>query len=98
MRPVSLNQEDGVARKSRELARRGPAVDPQDEPSVEWGWHGGFPRGMVVAGWATVVILLLMNLGNHQGRTENVWLTGIAIVMAIGLVLHAVRKRNAWRR
>jgi hypothetical protein len=27
-----------------------------------------------------------------------VWLTGLAIVMAIGLVLHSVRKRTAWRR
>jgi Protein of unknown function (DUF2631) len=86
-----------VARNTRELARR-PAVDPADEPSAEWGWHGGFPRGMVVAGWVSVFILLVMNLGNHQGRTENVWLTGLAIVMAIGLVLHSVRKRTAWRR
>jgi Protein of unknown function (DUF2631) len=93
-----VDPEDGVARNSRELARRGPAVDPRDEPSAAWGWHGGFPRGMLVAGWASVVILLLMNLGNHQGRIENIWLTGLAVVMAIGLVLHSVRKRNAWRR
>jgi hypothetical protein len=53
---------------------------------------------MLIAGWVTVFILLVMNLGNHQGRVENVWLTGLAIVMAIGLVLHSVRKRTAWRR
>ena len=86
-----------MARNSRELARR-PAVDPHDEPSAEWGWHGGFPRGMVIAGWVSVLALLAMNLGNHTGRIENVWLTGLAIVMAIGLVMHSVRKRNAWRR
>jgi hypothetical protein len=92
-----VNMEDGVARNSRELARR-PAVDPQDEPSVEWGWHGGFPRGMMIAGWASVVILLLFTIGNHEGRTEDLWLIGSAVVMALGLVLHSVRKRNAWRR
>jgi hypothetical protein len=86
-----------VARNTPELARR-PAVDPQDEPSVEWGWHGEFPRGMLIAGWASVFIILVMNIGNHTGRVENLWLTGIAIVMAIGLVLHSVRKRHAWRR
>jgi hypothetical protein len=86
-----------VARNSRELARR-PAVDPQDEPSVEWGWHGGFPRGMMIAGWVSVLVLLAMTIGNHQGRTENVWLIGLALFMAFGLVLHSVRKRNAWRR
>jgi hypothetical protein len=86
-----------VARNSRELAQR-PAVDPQDEPSAEWGWHGGFPRGMLVAGWAVVLTLLAFNIGNHEGHTANVWLTGIAIAMAFGLVLHSARKRHAWRR
>jgi hypothetical protein len=88
-----------VARNTRELAKR-PAVDPQDEPSVEWGWHGGFPRGMVIAGWVSVVILLLMNFTNNNltNNTANVWLTGLAIAMAIGLVLHSIRKRHAWRR
>ena len=86
-----------MARNSRELAQR-PAVDPQDEPSVEWGWHGGFPRGEVIAGWVCVVILLLFMIGNHQGRTEDLWLIGLAAVMAIGLIMHSMRRRNAWRR
>jgi hypothetical protein len=86
-----------VARNTRELAQR-PAVDPQDEPSAEWGWHGGFPKGMVIAGWVSVFIILAMIIGNHTGRVENLWLIGIALVMALGLVLHSVRKRTAWRR
>ncbi|OZM78351.1 DUF2631 domain-containing protein [Pseudonocardia sp. MH-G8] len=86
-----------MARNTRELAQR-PAVDPQDEPSAEWGWHGGFPKGMVIAGWVSVFILLAMIIGNHTGRVENLWLIGIALVMALGLVLHSVRKRTAWRR
>ena len=86
-----------MARNTRELAQR-PAVDPQDEPSAEWGWHGGFPKGMVIAGWVSVFILLAMNIGNHTGRVENLWLIGIALVMAVGLVLHSARKRTAWRR
>jgi hypothetical protein len=90
-------QEDGVARNSRELARR-PAVDPQDEPSVEWGWHGDFPRGKMIAGWVSVAILLLLQIGHHQGRTENLWLVGFAVVIAFGLIMHTVRKRHAWRR
>ena len=86
-----------MARNSRELAQR-PAVDPQDEPSAEWGWHGGFPRGEVIAGWVCVVILLLFLLGNHTGRVEDLWLIGLAVIMAIGLIMHSVRRRNAWRR
>ena len=86
-----------MARNSRELARR-PAVDPQDEPSAEWGWHGDFPRGKMLAGWASVGILLLFLVGNHQGRTEDIWLVGTAVVLAFVLVLSVLRKRNAWRR
>jgi hypothetical protein len=92
-----VDLEDGVARNSRELARR-PVVDPQDEPSAEWGWHGGFPRGSVIAGWATVVILLLLTIGNHEGTTEDIWLVGFAVLIAFGLVMHTIRRRNAWRR
>jgi Protein of unknown function (DUF2631) len=97
MSPLIGEEEGVVARTSRELAQR-PAVDPQDEPSAEWGWHGGFPRGEVIAGWACVVILLLFLIGNHTGRVEDLWLIGVAAVMAVGLVLHSVRRRNAWRR
>ncbi|MFD1519495.1 DUF2631 domain-containing protein [Pseudonocardia yunnanensis] len=97
MRPTSVDLEDGVARNSRELAQR-PAVDPLDEPSAEWGWHGGFPRGSVIAGWVSVVILLLLTIGNHEGSTEDIWLVGTAALIAFGLILHAIRRRHAWRR
>ena len=92
-----MDLEDGVARNSRELAQR-PAVDPLDEPSAEWGWHGGFPRGSVIAGWVSVVILLLLTIGNHEGSTEDIWLVGAAVLIAFGLILHAMRRRHAWRR
>ena len=88
-----------MARKTRELARR-PEVDPEDEPSVEWGWHGSFPRGSVIAGWVVVVILILFNFTNNNltNNTANVWLTCLAVAMAIGLIMHSIRQRNAWRR
>lgn len=86
-----------MARNSREVVKRS-TVDPADEPSAEWGWHGGFPRGMMIAGWFSVVALILMLIGNHQGRTEDLWLIGSAVAVALALVLHTVRKRNAWRR
>jgi hypothetical protein len=92
-----VDLEDGVARNSRELAQR-PAVDPLDEPSAQWGWHGGFPRGSVIAGWVSVVILLLLTIGNHEGSTEDIWLVGAAVLIAFGLILHAIRRRHAWRR
>ena len=86
-----------MARNSHELAQR-PTVDPDEEPSVEWGWHGSFPKGSIIAGCVCVAIIFAMLIGNHTGRTEDIWLIGVGIAMIAALILHTVRKRNAWRR
>lgn len=91
-----------MAGTGQELAKsngRAPAtVDPEDEPSVAWGWHGGFPRGTLIAGWFTVVLLLLMTIGNHEGHVEDIYLVGIAILVAYGLIRLMKRQRHSWRR
>ncbi|MBK1786740.1 DUF2631 domain-containing protein [Prauserella cavernicola] len=78
--------------------RSGTEVDTRDEPSAEWGWHGGFPKATRFAGWFTVFALLIMLIGNHENNTENVWLVGMAIAVAFGLVLDIRKRRTAWRR
>jgi Protein of unknown function (DUF2631) len=84
---------------SSELQKRPTsAVDKHDEPSVEWGWHGGFPRGILAGGVFTAIALLLMLIGNHIGRTEDLWLIGIAVAVIIGLAIYVRRMRNSWRR
>lgn len=75
-----------------------PEVDPHDEPSVKWGWHGSFPKATRIAGWFSVVALLLMLKGNHENNTENVWLVGLAILLALALVLDIRKQRTAWRK
>ncbi|MCU1687552.1 MAG: hypothetical protein JWQ81_8291 [Amycolatopsis sp.] len=75
-----------------------PEVDPHDEPSVKWGWHGSFPKATRIAGWFSVVALLLMLKGNHENDTENVWLVGLAILLAFALVLDIRKQRTAWRK
>lgn len=73
-------------------------IDPQDEPSVEWGWHGSFPNATRLAGWFSAVVLLAMNIGNHRGWVEGIYLDVIAALIVIGLVADMVRRRHAWRR
>ena len=81
-----------------ELEKR-PAqtVDARDEPSVEWGWHGHFPRMRQIAGWVTAIALLLMTIGNHQGHVEDLWLIGIAVAIAGALLRDVVKRRTPWR-
>lgn len=89
----------GTGREVERKAGVGVAeVDPHDEPSAEWGWHGGFPRGTVIAGWFTVVALLAMLIGNHEGQTENLWLIGFALLVVLGLIREHRRRRHSWRR
>jgi hypothetical protein len=82
-----------------ELQKRpGNQVDPLDEPSAEWGWHGGFPRGTRIMGWFTAAVMFLMLIGNHRGHTEDLWLIGIGLSIVAALVIDRVRARTAWRR
>ena len=75
------------------------AVDPHEEPSAEWGWHGRFPRGREIGGWITAIGMFLMAfIGNHVAETERLWLLGIGIAIVVALVGHRVRQRTSWRR
>lgn len=92
---------------STELEKKpSQAIDPADEPSVEWGWHGGFPKGTQIAGWFCTFAMLAMLIGNHQGilsggdgfKEEDIWLIGFAIALAAGLLIDLRRRRTSWRR
>lgn len=92
---------------STELENRpSQAVDPAEEPSFEWGWHGGFPKGTQIAGWFSTFAILMMLIGNHQGilsggdsfTTADIWLIGVALALAVGLVIDLRRKRADWHR
>lgn len=86
-----------MARNSRDLAQR-PAVDPHDEPSAEWGWHGSFPRTKLAAGTISILILVAFIFGSYQSRTQDLWLIGVALFIAYGMARQIMAKRNAWRR
>ena len=73
-------------------------VDPQDEPSADWGWHGSFPKGTRIAGWFTAFAMFFMLIGNHTGHTEDVWLIGVGAGLILLLVIDQIRRRTSWRR
>jgi hypothetical protein len=86
-----------VARTSRRTARRG-GVDPLDEPSAEWGWHGSFPNGMRIAGVVVAIVLLLLLLGPYQTHLQDFWMIPIALGILALIVRGTVKRRNAWRK
>ncbi|MPQ97244.1 DUF2631 domain-containing protein [Modestobacter sp. I12A-02628] len=77
-------------------------VRPGSEPVTherpeEWGWHGETGRKGRIGGWIMVSVILSYFVGNHEGRVEDLWLGGIALVLVVILVWDIVRRRNAWR-
>ncbi len=36
-----------------------------------------------VGGITTIVVLLVMMIGNHEGSIENIWLGGTAVLLAV---------------
>ena len=86
-----------MASNSREVAKSAE-VSPDDEPSAEWGWHVGFPKGTVIGGVITIILCIAFIPGPYQSRTQDIWLILIAIGIALAIVGHVIRRRNAWRR
>jgi hypothetical protein len=82
--------------RSRKSGR--PQVDPQDEPSAEWGWHGSFPRAVPIAGVITAIVFLLLMIGPYQSRLQDFWIVGIVLLMLGMIAWGAVKHRKAWRR
>ncbi len=70
---------------------------PQEHPE-DWGWHGEFGKWALIAGWAVVVILLLMMTATHYNRQGALFLGLSAGVVALGLVYGAYQRKNAWRK
>ena len=57
----------------------------------------GHRKAAQVAGTISIIVLLLMTIGNHEGRTEDIFLIGIAALIAAILIGDAVLRRNGLR-
>ena len=45
----------------------------------------------------SALALLALTVGNHQGRTEDIWLVGLALALLAIVVGDAVLRRNGLR-
>ncbi|MEJ8279157.1 DUF2631 domain-containing protein [Pseudonocardia spirodelae] len=82
-----------LASSTREVAIRS-GVDPADEPSVDWGWHQNFHRGLPIAAAVTGIVLLLFTIGHPVSWTEFLFSAVPAAVCLIGAVAYPIHRRR----
>jgi hypothetical protein len=78
------------------IVRAGETPVTHERPE-DWGWHGEAGKAGRITGLVMIAFLLVMIIGNHEGRVEDVWLIGFAAAIAVSLLWDARRRRNAWR-
>jgi hypothetical protein len=78
-------------------SEEGPDV-AGDEPVTSPDQHKPTNMRMIRgAAVVTALILLSMVFGNHEGRTEDIWLAALAIGMLLLLIIDWVLRRNGLR-
>ncbi|QPK78415.1 DUF2631 domain-containing protein [Corynebacterium lizhenjunii] len=63
-------------------------VSTEDVPSAAFGWSRTSRKGVQIAGWISVFVLLMYNFGNHRGHVETVFLAVFTVVITLGLLIH----------
>jgi hypothetical protein len=67
-----------------------------EQPS-DWGWNGAWGKWARIGGWASVVILCLLNVTTYYNTAQAPWLYGCVAVLVLLLVRDRYRRKNAWR-
>ena len=82
-------REEGVVRHGEQ-----PITHERPE---EWGWHGEMGKWGRRLAVIPILFLLAYMVGNHEGRMEDLWLIGCALVIIVILIWDIRRRKNAWR-
>ena len=87
-----------VSQPGREEAvvRVGEQPVTHEEPA-DWGWHGQTGRKGRIGAWLAVLVTLSYLVGNHEGRVEDLYVLGTAVLLVVILVWDIFRRKNAWR-
>jgi hypothetical protein len=69
----------------------GPVYSPDQLKATVSG------RASRIGAVLTIIILVALTFGNHLGHIQDVWLLGIAALIALVLVIDFVLRRNGLR-
>lgn len=72
--------------------------EPAEAPSARFGWHGEGIKTFKIAAWVSVIALLGMIIGNHEGHVEDFYLIGFAALIIFILVRDEIISRGKWKK
>ncbi|WP_019203444.1 DUF2631 domain-containing protein [Tsukamurella sp. 1534] len=72
-------------------------VDEADVPSKDWGWSGNAPNSARIFGVLFALLLVAMTIGNHTGKTEDIWLVGFAVAILGVIAVNWYSSRGKWK-
>jgi len=75
-----------------------PGLEPDEEPSAAWGWHGTPQRAGKIAGWFTAFALFAMLIGNKEGHVGDFFLVAPGTILVVMLIASHLKARKAKRR
>jgi len=68
---------------------------PDEEPVTSPDQHKPTPlKAARIAAVLTIIVLLLMLIGNHHGHVEDIWLIGISATLLAILLIDWAQRRN----
>ena len=70
---------------------------PHERPE-DWGWHADLGKPARIAGWLSVIALLIMTTATHYNLAGTAALLLTAAALAGGLLIDARRRKTSWRR
>lgn len=96
MTGVSDTQRVNQPGREEAVVRAGEHPIEHERPE-DWGWHGETGKKGRIGAVIAVLILLSFIIGNHQGKVEDLYIIGIALVMVIIIIADWRRRKNSWR-
>ncbi|MDT7594536.1 MAG: hypothetical protein QOJ06_82 [Pseudonocardiales bacterium] len=95
---MTVTDQHSAGRDSAHGVQPIPGVDPEEEPSAEWGWHGTPQRAGKIAGWFTAFALFAMLIGNNEGHVGDFFLIAPGAILVVMLIASHFKARKAKRR
>jgi len=69
----------------------------EHERPEDWGWHHEFTLGRQIAGWLSIVILVLMMTSTHYNWAGQTFIVATCLGLAAGLIVDLKRRRTLYR-